>query len=952
MIDHPNQSPTRTSSLQTGRRGAAVCASPAPIRYVPVPRALVTCTVVVTLLLSLAGCHPKYYRLQADNEVRQIVHHDVVDPASPLNNLNVYGNPSSRMFDPNPPDFEPMPPDDPDSHDLMHHVDGKKGYKHWDRFGHTPHTENPEWAMYLVPEDDGTIPIDIRGAVGLSLNNSRTYQERLEQLYLSALDVSFERFRFDAQFFGGYETFFASDGPARAGGARSDLDLATRSMRMSKLYASGGELVVGFANRLMWQFSGDDTHSATTLLDFSIIQPLLKSRGRLRVLESLTDTERALLAEVREMERFRRGFYADIVSGLDPNGITGGGVGIGAASAGGFLGLLQDTQEIRNQQASVAGLRDSLAQLEAAHEADRIDRFQVELARQALYGGQSRLISQKAAYQARLDAYKIELGLPPEAPIVLRDPFLDRFNLLDPELLEFQDEVADVLDVLRGWTEHYDNEDNPMPDNPLPLETWNAYRALAVEFVERATKHVRIVEQDMVALDEALPQRRANLERLVTRLGETRSEIDVDAYSPTVLDARVEQLKDEQQRFFVRAESLIRELASIDDPGQFQELSTFLVKLSNELQELMLIQAGARLDTITLQPIEINSYEALQVARCNRRDWQNERAALTDAWRQIQFTAADLTSFLNVVFEGDISNTGDNPIRLRSTTGRLRVGAEFDAPLTRLAERNAYRASQIAYQRARRNYYEYEDVVSLGLRNSLRNAELRQIDFELRRAAVHVAISQVELTQLRLSEPPRVGAASTFNSSTARDLVTAIGSLLDAQNDFLGVWVNYEVLRMGLDFNLGTMEIDADGIWIDRGVISLESLPPCENCIPEAPRAFDEPQYAIPANGDTREVIAPGTIETDAIEPGALEPDTIEPGGPLPPVDDGPPAPERLPGPEVGLTFPPEPVEQIGEFPGLNAARLTPTWRAPAAEPLTTHVLSGENSEAGGTSSL
>ncbi len=815
---------------------------------------------MAVLLAALTGCQPKHYRIQADNEVKRLVYEDVTDVESPLNDLNVYANPTSRMFDPNPPDFEPMPPDDPRSHSYMHMVDGKRGYKHWDRFGHTPYTENPEWTMYLCPEEDGTIPIDIRGAVALSLNNSRLYQSRLEDLYLSALDVSFERFRFDAQFFGGYQTFFTADGPDRPGGPRSELDLATRDIRMSKLYASGGELVVGFANRLLWQFSGDDTHTATTLLDFSLIQPLLKSRGRLRVLESLTDTERALLAEVRQMERFRRGFYADIVSGLDPDSISGGGVGIGAAGAGGFLGLLQDTQEIRNQQASVTGLRDSLFQLEAAHEADRIDRFQVDLARQALYAAQSRLISQKAAYQARLDTFKLELGLPPEAPIVINDPLLNRFNLLDPALLELQEQVGDVLDELRQW------EEEP------PADQWQTFLASAQDFAARSTEHVRIVEEDMVALDQAVPQRRRNLLRLASRVAQAGSDIDTSAYDPDDLDERVQRLKDELQRFYGRVDSLLPTLTEIKQPTQYRELVTWYVTLAGELQELMLIQAGARLDTVTLQPVEINSYEALQVARCNRRDWQNERAALTDAWRQVQFTAADLTSFLNLVFEGDIRNTGDNPIRLQGTTGRLRVGAEFDAPLTRLAERNRYRAAQIAYQRARRAYYQYEDLVSLGLRNTLRNAELREVDFELRRAAVQVAISQVELTQLRLSEPPRIGAKETFNSTTARDLVTAIGSLLDAQNDFLGVWINYEVLRLGLDFNLGTMRLDADGIWIDPGVISVDSLPPCEDCIPEAPRAFDLPQYAVPESARRDEnAESERVFEGEEIEPGTSE---------------------------------------------------------------------------------
>lgn len=101
------------------------------------------------------------------------------------------------MFDPFSPDFEPMPPDDPTSHQLMHCVDHKKGYPCWDRNGYTEYTENPYWAEQLGVNEENAIPVNLREAVRLSLVHSGEFQTQLEGLYLSALDVSFERFRFD-----------------------------------------------------------------------------------------------------------------------------------------------------------------------------------------------------------------------------------------------------------------------------------------------------------------------------------------------------------------------------------------------------------------------------------------------------------------------------------------------------------------------------------------------------------------------------------------------------------------------------------------------------------------------------------------------------------------------------------------------------------------------------------
>jgi hypothetical protein len=195
---------------------------------------------------------------------------------------------------------------------------------------------------------------------------------------------------------------------------------------------------------------------------------------------------------------------------------------------------------------------------------------------------------------------------------------------------------------------------------------------------------------------------------------------------------------------------------------------------------------------------------------------------------------------LDIVFSGDLGNVGDNPFRLRSTNGRLRVGLEFDAPLTRLAERNVYRQSLIEYQQARRSYYQFRDRIHQGIRNTLRQLGVDDLNFELRRAAVHVAITQVDLARLRLSEPARPvqatapgqptqpGGASQFGDTVARDLVNALIDLLNVQNDFLSVWVDQEVQRMQLDFDLGIMELDVNGVRIEhqQSLRSyLESLP-------------------------------------------------------------------------------------------------------------------------------
>jgi hypothetical protein len=250
-----------------------------------------------------------------------------------------------------------------------------------------------------------------------------------------------------------------------------------------------------------------------------------------------------------------------------------------------------------------------------------------------------------------------------------------------------------------------------------------------------------------------------------------------------------------------------------------------LSNLSDDVLDLSLVHARTRADTVSLTPVELSWQMALQLAQTFRRDWMNARAALVDSWRLIEFNADNLEGFLDLVVEGDLRQ-GDNndPSDLSTIDGNIHVGFRFDAPLTRLAERNTYRQALIEYEQARRSYYLFVDNVTRGLRNTLRTIDLNRVNFEERRIAVLSAIDQVvlndQIQKLREERGQDTGVTA------ARDVVSALADLQSAQNDFLSVWLNYEAQRMSLDLNLGTMNLDPTGAWIDPGPINEEdSLP-------------------------------------------------------------------------------------------------------------------------------
>lgn len=857
----------------------------------------------VTLVGVQSGCTRERYRLAADREAYQIIAEKANLPLWGMPGYTIQVNERSRMFDPAPPDCPPMPPDDPTSHQLMHQVDGRRGYPYWHAQGDTPAVDDQRWRRYLPVDEQGVLTLDGVGAVRLALLHSPSYQQQLETLYLSALDVSAERFRFDTQFFGTTNTGLVASGrrAAGAGGeSRSDFSLGVIDANARRFFTTGADLTVGLANSILWQLSGPDTNATTTLLDFTLVQPLLRRAGRDRVMETLTLAERTLLANVRQLERYRQGFYMDIMTGAGQQpgptrrggffgtpglggftGVGGGGFGgvggaafggggaggaaagggAGAGTAGGFLGLLQAQQIIRNQEANIAALRNSLAQLEAFRDAGRIDFFQVEQVRQQVFQSTSQLLTTKRAYQDALDSFKRDLGLPPDVVIRIEDPMLDKFKLIDPLVVTAQNQVTDIQRSVGTLITSL------LPQEP-PLRWSESLRqglerlVSHLDRLERERRHIRQavvprVERDVTDLERAVDSRIQSAQRLRQLAEQARQEpllpgeerlirdVDDSLWDPSPLQGLPAQLGsqkeavlrrlDEQQSLVGRAKAEIENLLAQGPTmapealtAAFQEKVVATVPglvsaLSADLLELSLIQARARAESVTLTPVEMTWREAVDIARLCRLDWMNARAALVDAWRLIRFNADSLESVLDVVFSGDVRNTGDNPFRLRGSTGTLRVGVQFDAPLTRLLERNTYRQALIEYQQARRNYYRFEDAVAAQLRAILRQIELNQVNFELRREALRVAVAQVESARLRLEEPPRQtqldGAPAALGPTTAQNLLNALNALRGAQDDFLSVWVNYEVQRGLLDLSLGTMQLDENGLWIDPGPI-------------------------------------------------------------------------------------------------------------------------------------
>ena len=121
---------------------------------------------------------------------------------------------------------------------------------------------------------DGECKVDRQLAVDLALLHNRQYQTQYEQLYLSALDLSLNRYDFHSRWFGGNDTSFDASGD----GMLASRDLATtNNLGFNRSFVGGGQFLTNLANSFVWELGGGpNTNAVSTNLIFTLTQPLLR----------------------------------------------------------------------------------------------------------------------------------------------------------------------------------------------------------------------------------------------------------------------------------------------------------------------------------------------------------------------------------------------------------------------------------------------------------------------------------------------------------------------------------------------------------------------------------------------------------------------------------------------------------------------------------------------------
>jgi len=310
-----------------------------------------------------------------------------------------------------------------------------------------------------LPSGSSPYVLTMERAFELALMNSRPYQFQLENMYLNALPVTLQRFAFGPQFIAGLSPRTPAGGTGsnfggllpvqnpgnsflyqtRATGSQiSTLNIGTVA-GVGKLFDNGTQILASFANQLVFNFVGKNPSQPTvrSFLPLQVIVPFLRGGGRAVTLEALTQAERSLVYSVRSFAKFRQEFVVTTLTGgsvqtFGSNVITGGFTTNSGPNdpTTGFLNVVEDLAIVENQAKNLAVFeRFAEVYRELINgEASGLSQLQLDQIRQQVQGARTSLLSTRLTYRNDLDQYKIQLGMPPDVPMVIDRSRLSGFR--------------------------------------------------------------------------------------------------------------------------------------------------------------------------------------------------------------------------------------------------------------------------------------------------------------------------------------------------------------------------------------------------------------------------------------------------------------------------------------------------------------------------------------------
>ncbi|MCM8815578.1 MAG: TolC family protein, partial [Candidatus Omnitrophica bacterium] len=284
-----------------------------------------------------------------------------------------------------------------------------------------------------------TIFLSLRDALIFAAKNNRAYKSAKEDVYLSALALTYQRYLYGLQRdASGNIKWNSADGEEKISG---NLNLS-----LIKWLAQGAEITFDIGQYFTKLLTGTKQTTFQNALSLNILQPLFQGAGRLVAEENLVQSERNVVYQIRSFLRYQKSFSVNVAEK--------------------YFGIILARNNLENYWKNYQFLRDTRERIEMLSIAGRLSPLQADQAKQNEYRAYQQWIQAENNYKQQEDEFKIFLGLSPEHKIVLDRKSLDLFlekgltHLAVDEKSAIEYALSQRLDLMNASDYVYDAERN------------------------------------------------------------------------------------------------------------------------------------------------------------------------------------------------------------------------------------------------------------------------------------------------------------------------------------------------------------------------------------------------------------------------------------------------------------------------------------------------------------
>ncbi len=277
-------------------------------------------------------------------------------------------------------------------------------------------------AVKRAPLPDPLV-LSLADALRAGAANSEEFQKEKESVFDAALALDLQRHAFENTFAGvlggGWNSSDSSGGKSTSGAGagvgvegetaggietgggstKSSQATGKTSASVSRKLSNGMTAAASLGIDVLKLLTGGSGRTIGISGDTSVTVPLLRGFGRDIVREPLTQAERNLLYAIYRFEGYRQSFAIKVATD--------------------YYGMLETEQKLIALRDNGERLGENYKRAQMLYDAGRLSQVELDQTRQDLLKTDDSLVDAEKSRQAQLDNFKMSLGLPVDARVVL-----------------------------------------------------------------------------------------------------------------------------------------------------------------------------------------------------------------------------------------------------------------------------------------------------------------------------------------------------------------------------------------------------------------------------------------------------------------------------------------------------------------------------------------------------